>query len=266
MTSPTDRLPAVSATLSVVIPVLDDAESLIVCLAALEAQEVRVDEIIVVDNGCTDDSVAIALAAGARVVVEAIPGIPAAAATGLDAATGSIRARMDADSRPPADWSRRVHAVFEAAPGLAVLTGPGQFYDAGPVLRRFAQTFYMSAYFSSVGMLLGQPPAFGSNFAIRSDVWRAIRDDIHDARDDVHDDMDLSFQLRPGMVTRLDPQLRMGISARPLRSGRGMIKRFSRAFITIGINLRERGFLRRHLERRAWERGDLDAIVEPQNR
>ena len=73
-------------TVSVVIPVRDDAEMLARCLAALAAQTRPADEIVVVDNGSSDDSASVARSAGARVVAEATPGIPQAASTGYDAA------------------------------------------------------------------------------------------------------------------------------------------------------------------------------------
>ena len=80
---------------TVVIPVLDDAAELAGCLAALAAQTRSPDEIVVVDNGCRDHSAALAREAGARVVDEPRLGIPAAAATGYDAATGEVIARLD---------------------------------------------------------------------------------------------------------------------------------------------------------------------------
>ena len=51
--------------LSVVVPTLNSAEHLAACLARLEA----VDELIVVDGGSRDETIAVAEAAGARVVV-----------------------------------------------------------------------------------------------------------------------------------------------------------------------------------------------------
>ena len=73
-------------TVSVVIPVKDDAEVLRRCLAALAAQTVPANEVVVVDNGSTDESAEVARSAGARVVAETEPGIPAASARGFDEA------------------------------------------------------------------------------------------------------------------------------------------------------------------------------------
>jgi glycosyltransferase involved in cell wall biosynthesis len=73
-------------TVSVVIPVRDDAGHLRACLRALAGQTVAPDEIVVVDNASSDDTAEVARAAGARVVREPVVGIPAAACTGYDAA------------------------------------------------------------------------------------------------------------------------------------------------------------------------------------
>ncbi|RIJ54999.1 glycosyltransferase, partial [Clavibacter lycopersici] len=70
----------VRPTVSVVIPVRDDAGHLRACLQALAGQTVAPDEVVVVDNASRDDSAEVARLAGARVVHEPVVGIPAAAA------------------------------------------------------------------------------------------------------------------------------------------------------------------------------------------
>ena len=89
--------------LSVVIPVKDDADLLERCLTALDRQVVPALEVIVVDNGSTDHSVRVALRHGARVIVEATPGIAAAASAGYDTARGDVVVRCDADTLAPPD-------------------------------------------------------------------------------------------------------------------------------------------------------------------
>ena len=71
-------------TLGVVIPCLNDAALLRRCLAAFADQTVPADEIIVVYNGSTDDSAAVAAEFGARVVDEPRRGITWATRAGFD--------------------------------------------------------------------------------------------------------------------------------------------------------------------------------------
>ncbi len=77
----------------VVLPVLDEALALPVVLADLPPQAIP----LVVDNGSTDGSAAIARELGARVVMEPRRGFGAACWSGLRAATSEVVCFMDCD-------------------------------------------------------------------------------------------------------------------------------------------------------------------------
>ncbi|MCU1550493.1 MAG: glycosyltransferase family 2 protein [Glaciihabitans sp.] len=240
--------------ISVVIPALNDASMLRNCLDALEKQIRRADEIIVVDNGSTDDTAAVAASHGARVITEPHRGIPAATAAGFDAAVGDIIARLDADSVPGPDWLARVEARFASEHDLAALTGPGDFYGAGPLVRRFGEVIYIGGYFWSMTWLLGHPPLFGSNFAISAIAWARIRETSHRNVRELHDDLDLSFQFQPGMRIIYERDLRMGVSARPFGSLRGLGRRVYWAYTTLAVNAREQSLLDRRDAHVEWKR------------
>jgi hypothetical protein len=74
---------------------------------------------------------------------------------------------------------------------------------------------------------LGHAPIFGSNFAMRREVWEAIGPDVHRDAVDIHDDLDLSLHIQPWMTVRYDPELVVGISARPFASWSGFTRRLS---------------------------------------
>lgn len=213
-------MPAPAPTVSVVIPVKDDADVLRRCLAALADQQVRPDEIVVVDNGSTDDSADVARAAGARVVAEPEAGIPAASARGFDEARCEIVARLDADSVPPPGWIAHISSTFADDPELTAITGPATFID-GPVRwRRPLALAYLGSYFAAVTPALGHVPLFGSNFAARRSAWLEVRDGVHRHDPLMHDDMDLSVHLGPRRRIRYDHRLTMGVSMRALSGDR----------------------------------------------
>lgn len=229
---------------SVVIPVKDDGAHLRVCLAALAAQSVRPFEVVVVDNGSVDDSAAVALAAGARVVTEPVVGISAAASAGYDAAQGDVIARLDADSEPPVDWIERIVASL-ADPAVHAVTGPGTFPDLQGMPKVLARLLYMEAYFVLVGSALAHWPLFGSNFAMRASAWRSVRGEVHRDDPEVHDDMDLSVVLGRDHRILLDRELRMPISSRPFSSIPSMWRRNRRGFHTLRVGGRAASPVRR---------------------
>ena len=225
-------------TLSVVVPCLDDAHLLRGCLSALACQSRLPDEVLVVDNGSTDDTAAVAEAAGARVVREPARGVLHATSTGFDAATCDIIGRLDADSRPAPDWAARVVERFDADPALTAVTGTGRFYGRSAPWRILGQFLYLGVgYFGIVRLVTGRTPLFGSNVALRRDAWLAVRDHVHLDDPRVHDDLDLTFALDPDMVSRYDRRLHVAVSARPFDTAAGFRRRASWGFHTIGVNL-----------------------------
>jgi glycosyltransferase involved in cell wall biosynthesis len=100
---------------SVVIPCLNEAESIEACVAAARKalDEGHYEgEVVVVDNGSTDDSGGLAAAAGARVVHEPRRGYGRAYLTGLAAARGRYIVMLDADMTYDAgDLPRFVEAL-----------------------------------------------------------------------------------------------------------------------------------------------------------
>ena len=108
--------------------------------------------------------------------------------------------------------------------------------------------------FWSMGWLLGHPPLFGSNFAIRTAAWHRIRESCHRDVRELHDDLDLSFQFTAGMRVEFDRNLRVGVSSRPFGTFRGLGRRLYWAYTTIATNAREQSLLERRAERLRWAR------------
>jgi glycosyltransferase involved in cell wall biosynthesis len=220
---------------SVVIPVLDDAVALRRCLELLACQSVAPLEVVVVDNGSSDDSAEVARSFGARVVEEPRRGIPMAAATGYDAARGDVIARLDADSRPPRHWVARTARAMADERRDAV-TGIGWFYDLPWPLRGPVAWVYLGAYYALCHLALGHTAVWGSAMAVRRSTWEAVSPLVHREDPELHDDLDLAFVLGPMRRIALVPRLGVGVSARSLRGGAQLRRRLVRALRTLEVN------------------------------
>jgi len=107
------------------------------CLAALDAQILGADEILVVVRA--DDAQTWAALDGVRLAAPVLRtisvdahGVVAAMNAGLDAATGEIVAMTDDDTAPRPDWLERIHAHLEQRSDVAGVGGRDwQHLDSG---------------------------------------------------------------------------------------------------------------------------------------
>jgi hypothetical protein len=130
---------------SVVLPCLNEERSVGLCVnEARRAIEHAgwCGEVIVVDNGSSDNSAVVARAAGARVVTETVPGYGAALLCGIRAATGDVIVMADADCTYPLD--RLAELVDPVRRGEAALTIGARLQGTDrasmPFLHRFVGT------------------------------------------------------------------------------------------------------------------------------
>jgi glycosyltransferase involved in cell wall biosynthesis len=111
---------------SVIIPVRNDAERLAVCLDSLARQTYPAErfEVIVIDNGSSDDSADVARTAGAKVLVH--PGLRVGALRnrGVEIAQGEILALVDSDHELPPEWIERGAGELTADPTLQMIGAP----------------------------------------------------------------------------------------------------------------------------------------------
>jgi rSAM/selenodomain-associated transferase 2 len=120
-------------SVSVVIPVLDAADELAKTLAVFAGSPL-IGEIVVVDGGSRDASVAIARAAGSR-VIEAPRGRGSQLAAGAGAAKHDWLWFLHADCRPQPGWEDAVRG-FIAGDGNKAGYLALAFDDAAPAARR----------------------------------------------------------------------------------------------------------------------------------
>lgn len=126
-------------TISFVVPVRNGASHLPRCLRSIRnaGHTLNGPEIVVVDNGSTDDSAALAAGHGARVVAGADLRVGGLRNAGVRASSGAILAFVDADHEIAPDWIARCQAALAADRVGAA----GRLYD-GPQPGTWVQRAY----------------------------------------------------------------------------------------------------------------------------
>jgi glycosyltransferase involved in cell wall biosynthesis len=99
-------------SISIVIPAFNNQATLGMCLDGLLAQATGDVEIIVVDDGSTDTTRAIAESKGVRVLSQSNQGAAAARNAGARQATGEILMFIDGDCVPERNWIQAMLAPF----------------------------------------------------------------------------------------------------------------------------------------------------------
>lgn len=135
--------------LSVVMPCLDEAETLGACIAKAQAaiDEMGIAaEIVVADNGSTDDSPRIAAAAGARVIRVESPGYGNALMGGVAASRGRLIVMGDADDSYDflelPKFVEKLREGYDLVQGCRLKRGGGQILPgAMPALHRWGNPF-----------------------------------------------------------------------------------------------------------------------------
>jgi glycosyltransferase involved in cell wall biosynthesis len=109
---------------SVIIPVFNGAAHIQKCLDSLLIQETEPLEIIVVDNGSTDETLSIASRYGkVRLIEEETPGASKARNKGAKEAKGSILAFIDADCQAEPDWIKEAWHIMQKEKTVDGLVG-----------------------------------------------------------------------------------------------------------------------------------------------
>ena len=179
--------------ISIVIPVYNEERNIVDCLETIVAQTIPPDEVIVVDNNCTDRTVALASQYPfVRSVKENKQGRGHARSKGFNEATSEIIGRIDADSRLAPDWVERVKSRFEADDTLMGLTGIG-LTSFLPLVRKFRSTIFSRSYYWFVHAQFHTITMWGATMAIRKSAWERVAAKVCLDDNMVHEDQDVSL-------------------------------------------------------------------------
>jgi glycosyltransferase involved in cell wall biosynthesis len=117
-------------TVSVLIPCFNQAHYLPAAIGSVRRQTLPCHELIVIDDGSTDETRSVAAALGARVISQRNRGLSEARNAGLAAATGEFVIVLDADDELLPGAIATGIAAFGAQPEASAAVGRCQLMDA----------------------------------------------------------------------------------------------------------------------------------------
>lgn len=168
---------------SVIVPIKNAARTLPVCLPALSRLNPQPAEILLVDNGSTDGSLAMLDAfvktAGAgrvRLLREPTPGAAAARNAGIRAAHEAIIVLMDADCEPEPDWLQHLLAPFDDA-SVGAVAGRVVSAPASSTVELFSALYTLQLPDRPKRSVRWTPSEGGyvtANFAVRAETLKAV--------------------------------------------------------------------------------------------
>lgn len=201
--------------ISVVIPAYNEEKYISLCLESLDKQIEMPDEVILVDNNCTDNTVAIASKhKQIKIIKEPKQGMIFARSSGFNQAQNDIIARTDADTILPIDWVRKIKLNFEKN-NIDALSGPVIFYDLPFPTPFWANLFLdIMKYFQK-----GRNSLIGPNMAFTKKIWDKIKASVCMDSQVVHEDIDIGMHiLEQGGTIEIDRSLIVKVSGRRIRN------------------------------------------------
>lgn len=172
--------------ISIVIPAHNEEKNLRECLESLKKQTYTPIEVIVADNGSTDDTGRIAKEEGAIVVYEPMAGVCAARQKGSERATGSIIVSTDADTVFSPTWIQTIAETFEKDKKIVAVGGTFRLDEKAPW---WGNVIFAGIVFGIMRIMYkttGKPfNLFGSNTAFKKDAFEGYDVRLNQGGDEV---------------------------------------------------------------------------------
>jgi glycosyltransferase involved in cell wall biosynthesis len=210
---------------SIIIPALNEELEIKQCLNTLLHQIDGEDEIIVVDNGSTDNTVALIqnMKSDKIIVIhETKLGTGYARRLGFDSAHNEVLIRIDADSRALDGWLDNIKRAFTDDQTQA---WSGYIGFKENTLTNIAVRVFNIAAFDVNKAISGHNNLFGSNMALRSTVWASVKNDVRDSMD-YWEDLEIACALNEiGINPIIEKKTLLNIS---YRGGQTSFRKFHR--------------------------------------
>jgi glycosyltransferase involved in cell wall biosynthesis len=211
--------------ISIVIPAYNEQHHLALCLESIKNQIIKPYQVIVVDNNSSDNTAKIAKSFSfVKLLHEDKHGIVFARNTGFDAASGSIIARIDADTIIPPDWIKNIQDIF-STDNIDALSGSVSYYDAPfNSLNAFTDLYFRAKIARKLNKTAGY--LYGCNMAVTRQAWKSIKHKTCN-NNTVHEDLDLAIHLKKsGFKLIFNKDLRASISIRSFNTKLSGFRRY----------------------------------------
>lgn len=166
-----------SLSVSIIIPCYNEEDYLPACLKSLSKQDHPIDEIIICDNGSTDQTAKIIKQFSSilpiKYVFESKKGTINAVQTAWQASHGDLIVRTDADCIFPSSWLTKIIDHFDADPLLDACGGPCRSLENHLLMKFLMRITYPLSdlyYLSRFGFQLLP----GGNCAVRQSVIKHL--------------------------------------------------------------------------------------------
>ena len=116
--------------ISLIIPAYNEEKYIKDCLLSIQKHGEGLFEVIVINNASTDATASIVKEfKNIKLVNENKKGLPFARNRGLAEANGEIVAFIDADTKIPKGWVKKIEKAFKKNDKLVSISGPYIYYD-----------------------------------------------------------------------------------------------------------------------------------------
>jgi glycosyltransferase involved in cell wall biosynthesis len=207
----------INLSVSIVIPVYNEADHLAACLRAIARQTVLPHEVIIVDNNSTDGTIAVAESFPfAKLLSEKRQGVVHARNHGFNAASGDIIGRIDADTIISDHWVETLQTIFSDSTVDAV-SGSVQYYDVtSPRISGVLDLFFRQRLARQLG---DEVFLYGANMAVKRATWLEVSAHLCE-EGGMHEDFDLAIHAEEqGSRVIFDKRLEAGVSSRRVEGG-----------------------------------------------
>lgn len=179
--------------ITIIIPTLNEEHYIGRCLESLALQAPPPEEIVVVDNGSTDQTIEVVRRFSAdhpdlnvKQVYEVEKGCDKARETGWRAASGDVIIHIDADETVPAGWLSKVYAVLRDQPELGAFGGTVRF-EKPPLSIFLLQASFNLLYPRIVQWTKGFPYLCGGMTICKREVLERINGYANKPNDQLED-------------------------------------------------------------------------------